>query len=294
MYARELHKFARHVEVFLQPDIIISQKPPFPYESSKTRTICFVRDLFFISYFGHKRSYNLIYKVISHLYHRKLISALHRVDTVVANSVYTHTRLKDFKINSEVIYPFITTGSRDHNPDAYTLPKCAYVLFLAATLSREKGVEVLRAIIRAMPSQHFVVIGAEAGLEPLTPAPNLTRIDWVEDPTEALEMATALIVPSVWPETFGRVVIEAQRLGIPIVGNGVGGLPDVIGDGGISIDPSATVSTWVEAITSICSDPTKRERLSELARENATKYQLEETLSQFDKVLNRISTSALS
>lgn len=288
MYIRRLHRFARRVESRLQPDVIISQKPTFPYDSSKTRTICFVRDLFFISYFDRERGRNPIYSIVSNLFHRSLISALHRIDAVVANSIYTQARLRDLRIDSEVIYPFITTRFGLADSGGYILPACPYVLFLAATLSREKGVEVLRAIIRAMPDQHFVVIGAEGGLEPLAFSPNLTRINWVEDPTKALGMATALIVPSVWPETFGRVVIEAQRLGTPVVGSDVGGLADVIGDGGVLIDSSAPVFTWVEAITSICGSPTERKRLSKLARENAKKFQLEEALSRFDKLLTKV------
>ncbi|MBU7594457.1 glycosyltransferase family 4 protein [Metabacillus halosaccharovorans] len=37
-----------------------------------------------------------------------------------------------------------------------------------------------------------------------------------------------IIVPSLWPEPFGRVLIEAYRQGTPVVATNVGGIPEII------------------------------------------------------------------
>ncbi len=51
----------------------------------------------------------------------------------------------------------------------------------------------------------------------------------------------ALAVPSVpqpgWIEQFGRVVVEGQASGVPVVASASGALPDVVGDAGLLVSP---------------------------------------------------------
>jgi glycosyltransferase involved in cell wall biosynthesis len=51
-----------------------------------------------------------------------------------------------------------------------------------------------------------------------------------------------LAVPSVptsgWIEQFGRVVVEAQAAGVPVVASSSGALPDVVGDVGLLVPPA--------------------------------------------------------
>jgi len=54
-----------------------------------------------------------------------------------------------------------------------------------------------------------------------------------------MSRARAVIMPSVWPEPFGRIPVEANRLGTPAVVTDRGGLPETIvnGETGIVADP---------------------------------------------------------
>jgi glycosyltransferase involved in cell wall biosynthesis len=51
-----------------------------------------------------------------------------------------------------------------------------------------------------------------------------------------------LAVPSVplpsWVEQFGRVVVEAQASGVPVIASASGALPDVVGDRGLLVEPN--------------------------------------------------------
>jgi glycosyltransferase involved in cell wall biosynthesis len=43
-----------------------------------------------------------------------------------------------------------------------------------------------------------------------------------------LHAADVVVVPSVWDEPFGRVVIEAMATGCPVVASAVGGIPEIL------------------------------------------------------------------
>lgn len=62
---------------------------------------------------------------------------------------------------------------------------------------------------------------------------------------EVYGRARILLVPSLWFESAGRVIVEAQLNAIPVVGSGRGGSAEMIGDGGIIFDFSKE----------ICSEP---------------------------------------
>jgi glycosyltransferase involved in cell wall biosynthesis len=59
---------------------------------------------------------------------------------------------------------------------------------------------------------------------------NAKFLGWVDSSTY-LANIDFLIVPSVWHEPFGRIVIEAFAKGIPVIGSRIGGIADTIRDG---------------------------------------------------------------
>ncbi|MHB1347692.1 MAG: glycosyltransferase, partial [Candidatus Humimicrobiaceae bacterium] len=59
------------------------------------------------------------------------------------------------------------------------------------------------------------------------------------DISNFLPKIDVLIVPSLWNEPFGRVIIEAYSFGVPVIGSNRGGIPELIEDGktGFIFDP---------------------------------------------------------
>lgn len=49
--------------------------------------------------------------------------------------------------------------------------------------------------------------------------------------------ADVFVLPSVWLEAFGLVLAEAMASGTPVIGSRIGGIPYVVGDAGLLVEP---------------------------------------------------------
>ncbi|HEY2767503.1 MAG TPA: glycosyltransferase family 4 protein [Solirubrobacteraceae bacterium] len=84
---------------------------------------------------------------------------------------------------------------------------------------------------------------AEAGLD--------ERVSWLGERTDVPELVRALdalLLPS-WEEPFGRALIEAMALGVPVIATAVGGPPEIVRDGceGYLVPPRDAAG-WADAI----------------------------------------------
>jgi glycosyltransferase involved in cell wall biosynthesis len=90
---------------------------------------------------------------------------------------------------------------------------------------------------------------------------------WVDDVQPLYSALSMLAFPSISPETFGRVSIEAQACGVPVLGSDVGGIAETLSPSvtGVLLPPG-DVDAWREAIVSMC-DPAYRLPMAAAARE---------------------------
>ena len=65
---------------------------------------------------------------------------------------------------------------------------------------------------------------------------NVILIENTNNMKNIYSRARLLLMPSFGFESAGRVVAEAQLNGIPVIGSSSGGIPEMIGKGGIVID----------------------------------------------------------
>ena len=65
------------------------------------------------------------------------------------------------------------------------------------------------------------------------PAVSIEFAGWQDETGRArlLADADALVVPSIWPEPFGLVGLEAAAAGVPAIAFRVGGIPEWLHDG---------------------------------------------------------------
>jgi glycosyltransferase involved in cell wall biosynthesis len=93
------------------------------------------------------------------------------------------------------------------------------------------------------------------------------------------------MVPSQWEEAFGRIALEAQVSGIPVVGRDIGGLSEVLQASGTLLPADAEPRAWAEEIERLLTDSSLYAARSTAARANVArpefdpKRQLERFLS---------------
>lgn len=86
---------------------------------------------------------------------------------------------------------------------------------------------------------------------------------------QVMNALDTLVLPSRttprWKEQFGRVIIEAQACGIPVIGSNSGAIPGVVGKGGM-IFPEGDVQALASALSALCSDPAMAGEMGRIGR----------------------------
>jgi glycosyltransferase involved in cell wall biosynthesis len=102
-----------------------------------------------------------------------------------------------------------------------------------------------------------------------------------------------LVLPSRttsrWKEQFGRVIIEAQACGKPVIGSSSGAIPDVVGDGGIVV-PERQPAALAQAINRLAAEPDLLRRMADAgARHVAQNYTWQAVASRMCAIYQRIA-----
>lgn len=90
---------------------------------------------------------------------------------------------------------------------------------------------------------------------------------WNNHTADYFRSLSMLAFPSIATETFGRVSIEAQACGVPVLASDIGGVPETLspGESGMLLPPG-DVAAWRDAILAMCDDAT-RQQMGSAARE---------------------------
>jgi len=154
-----------------------------------------------------------------------------------------------------------------------------------------KGVEMALALAQALPHIPFRFQESwqlpEDNVAPLKErAASCGNVSWssqIADMRPAFAVARILLMPSTWPEAWGRTASEAQVSGIPVLASRVGGLPEAVGTGGVLIDAHEPIDAWVKALDRLWQDPIQYQALSEAAARHARRPDID-----VDHVVDRL------
>ena len=125
---------------------------------------------------------------------------------------------------------------RDRHPEA------RYLIVGSASPGNEDQVTRLRALIAEQDVEDLVILAGES-----------------DDPASVFAALHVAVAPSVQPEPFGCVVMEAMAVGTPVVGSRSGGIAEQIidGDSGLLFTPGDAASL-ASALDRLLSDPELR------------------------------------
>lgn len=178
------------------------------------------------------------------------------------------------------------------NPCAIDLPEApvddpahgGYVAY-AGRFVFEKGVEVMVAACRqaGLP----IRFAGDAPQHPAVGPDDRAEFVMTRSPADLAAFyrgARMLVVPSVWPETFGIVAAEAMGHGIPVVASRIGGLQGNIRDGetGLLAEPGNVVD-FADKIARVWDNPELARRLGRGARAHALQWFSHQ--SHFDRLV---------
>jgi len=102
-----------------------------------------------------------------------------------------------------------------------------------------------------------------------------------------LAQSSVLAVPSIWPEPFGLVGLEAAARGVPAVAFDTGGIRQWLQHdvSGVLVPPAAGATGLATALTSVLGDRERRARLSSGAQVVAREMSLDSHVAGLERVL---------
>lgn len=110
-----------------------------------------------------------------------------------------------------------------------------------------------------------------------------------QQPAEFFRQIDIAVVPSIWNEPLGRVVIEAMANGKPVVATPVGGIPELMNDKCGVLSLSDTPADFYSAILHLCSYVSRNaEKAFGDSREHASSFSSELISGQYSKVYESI------
>ncbi|KAH0365327.1 hypothetical protein KCU65_g6089, partial [Aureobasidium melanogenum] len=168
-----------------------------------------------------------------------------------------------------------------------------------------KGSGILLNLAKACPHLDFLVYkswGFDRNLQhQMESLQNMTIRPSCTDMNEAWSGMKVLLVPSVWYEAWGIVVIEAHLRGIPVICSDAGALPEAMrgldhiipvnaikGDrdaNGIYVVPEQDIEPWAKTLNELMSDRVLYEKLSSEVREKTEQWLRDMDVTALDKWL---------
>lgn len=213
---------------------------------------------------------------------------LKQADSVIAISDFVKNNLTMVGVDEKKINTI-------HNPapkwedKAKRCKENKIILFAPGRLEDYKGFHVLlkamKNVVQKNKNVRLIITGSgsyEDELKRLTDRLNLN--DHVEftgnisfDNIKNLYFNSDIVVfPSIWPESFGRVSIEAMAAGKPVIASRIGGIPEVVSkDVGILVKPD-DVDELTKAIIKLINSPSLRREMGEHGRKLVHKFNVDD------------------
>jgi glycosyltransferase involved in cell wall biosynthesis len=232
---------------------------------------------------GPACAFNLLARGCAHTYNPKplptryrnasrRVQALRHADLVVSYSSAVDRHLAANGLMRRQIVPFPATIAPRPGSGHATRRRVVF----AGRIVHQKGVSVLIRAAREVDAE-FVICGEGRQLPAMRRLARHSGVHdrisftgWLSSERLADEFANAsvVVVPSLWPEPFGLVGIEALAAGRPVIASATGGIEDWLDDGvsGLCVKPG-DVGELARALNQLLADPDRQRAMGIAGRE---------------------------
>lgn len=236
-------------------------------------------------------------------YYKKLLSNRQYVNYLVGISDFIIRKHKYFgyfiDVPSRTIFngieiPHIKESKDDcdNNKDLIMLRPLKF--FYMGRIEKNKGVELLLKEFQEVTNAELYLAGKiydkeiDINIGKNKYGENIHFLGFV-DPREILPTIDVLIVPSLWNEPFGRVIIEAYSYGKPVIASNRGGIPEIVIDGvtGYIFNPDIE-GDLREKINKMTSNPQMVAEMSENIPKNLNNFVIQQMVKQYLEVYSEV------
>lgn len=179
------------------------------------------------------------------------------------------------------------------DPALAALPDGEFILF-AGDVVADKGVGVLLDAHAGLPDAPPLVLAGRLEDPALAaPRPGVIHLGPLARGAllAAWQRCAVAVAPSLTPETFGLVALEAMTAGRPVVVARSGGLPGVVGDAGVVVPPG-DAGALRAALAALLADPGRRAALGVAAAERARGFTASRVIPQVEDAYDQALTRA--
>lgn len=225
--------------------------------------------------------------------------ALRRARAVIANSRFTKTTLPPLPgtVIQDIIPPLlelpVLTPKKENRPRVI-----GFLSNMQARKRPELFLEIARLLKQQAPGRfQFVMAGAfyddyESRLRKITASygltPDVTFTGFVKNPEDILRGFDMLIAPAE-DEAFGRVLVEAMALEVPVVAAASGGHAEIIEDGVSGfLCPPGDAPAFADRILRLESDTDLRASIREAAVKESRKYEAGAIARRFEDIYRSV------
>jgi glycosyltransferase involved in cell wall biosynthesis len=186
------------------------------------------------------------------------------------------------------------TAAPDISSWTSLLPEGDFILFVG-DLRPMKGLDVLLAAYVGLPgAMPLVLIGKSWPDTPQELPARVTVHDRWPNPAviEAFRRCSIAVVPSVWAEPFGIVVIEAMAGSSAVVASDIGGIPEIIRQGlsGLLVRPGDPVALR-HSLADLIADPARRLAMGEAAHQRSQAFTAAAIVPRLENEYRQLHTS---
>ncbi|MBU7527295.1 MULTISPECIES: glycosyltransferase family 4 protein [Lactiplantibacillus] len=225
-----------------------------------------------------------IREIINSRFENKVISKLMELfsDVIVANSMNTGRALNVSKNKVRIVYNAV---EESRSAPQRNKINAGIIIGMAGRINHWKGqslfIGAAKKVVERYPQVKFLIAGdAYAGeeylkdnlkseIEKLDLQENVTLLGQVSDMNSFYSGLDIFVLPSIQPEPFGLVVIEAMDYALPVVATNHGGPTEILknGDTGYLVDYKNS-EEMAQRLNELIADSELRDRMGTAARKD--------------------------